>query len=248
MQQGGGIWLNDFSHCLRAGAALPGAPGVGGRAVGAAQLHWTFWDAMCRTVMSAGARRGANGCDPCAATTRTFRGLRRRQAGAGAVAQLQPWSVLGEPNRSWRRFEAGADCDLVFGGEVHRTVSCARDCGHRIIARHLRLFAEPGVIFIDRINQRNNLQYARRFQATQFRCLTAGQLDPPRPRVRGCCGTDRPAVHRVVDGRPYAPAARYGFFEDRPAPGGLAADDARKCHVSCGLTGDHPVIGRSTNG
>ena len=57
-----------------------------------------------------------------------------------------------------------ADWDLVFGGKVFRTLK-ARALWERIMRATYEV-AEPGVIFIDRVNRRNNLHYCESIQAT----------------------------------------------------------------------------------
>ena len=84
MQQGGGIGY-DFSTLRPKGAPVHG---VGADASGPLSFM-DVWDAMCRTIMSAGSRRGAMmavmRCDHPG-----HRGLHRGQARAGPAAHVQP--------------------------------------------------------------------------------------------------------------------------------------------------------------
>jgi hypothetical protein len=150
MQQGGGIGY-DFSSLRPKGAAVRG---VGADASGPLSFM-DVWDSMCRTIMSAGARRGA-----MMATMRCD----HPDVEAFIAAKREPGrlrnfnlSVLVTDD-FMRAVEADAAWDLVFEGKVYRTLQ-ARALWEAI-TRATYDYAEPGVIFIDRINKRNNLHYA----------------------------------------------------------------------------------------
>ncbi|WP_166039033.1 adenosylcobalamin-dependent ribonucleoside-diphosphate reductase [Sphingosinicella sp. YJ22] len=156
MQQGGGVGM-DFSTIRPNGSAVLG---VGAEASGPLSFM-DCWDAMCRTVHSAGQRRGAMmGC------------LRIDHPDIEAFIESKR-----DPNR-FRNFNisvlvtdafmaalaADAEWPLVFGGETYRTVR-ARDLWHKLM-RATYDSAEPGVIFVDRVNEANNLGYCEEISAS----------------------------------------------------------------------------------
>ncbi|GGF46754.1 ribonucleoside-diphosphate reductase, adenosylcobalamin-dependent [Aliidongia dinghuensis] len=156
MQQGGGIGY-DFSTIRPKGARVTG---VGADASGPLSFM-DVWDAMCRTIMSAGYRRGAMmatlRCDH--PDVEAFIDA-KREPGRLRMFNL---SVLAT-DAFMAAVKADEPWDLVFGGMVYRTVR-ARALWDRIMQATYD-YAEPGVIFIDRINRRNNLAYCETISAT----------------------------------------------------------------------------------
>src|SRR6056297_2561252 len=156
MQQGGGIGY-DFSTIRPKGADVKG---VAADASGPLSFM-DVWDAMCRTIMSAGSRRGA-----MMATMRCDHPDIEDFIGAKAdAARLRMFnlSVL-VTDAFMEAVKADRSWDLAFDGRVFRTMP-ARDLWNRIM-RATYEYAEPGVIFIDRINQANNLNYCETIAAT----------------------------------------------------------------------------------
>jgi len=156
MQQGGGIGY-DFSTIRPKGAAVKG---VAADASGPLSFM-DVWDAMCRTIMSAGSRRGAMmatmRCDhPDVEDFITAKSdpARLRMFNM-SVLITDPFMDAVKADKPW---------DLVFGGEVYRTVQ-ARELWDAIMQSTYD-YAEPGVIFIDRINKANNLNYCETIAAT----------------------------------------------------------------------------------
>ena len=156
MQQGGGIGY-DFSTIRPRGAQVKG---VAADASGPLSFM-DVWDAMCRTIMSAGSRRGA-----MMATMRcdhpdvedfivAKQDATRLRMFNLSVLITDPFMDAVKSNSAW---------DLVFGGKIYKTVQ-ARVLWNKIM-RSTFEFAEPGVIFIDRINAANNLGYVETIAAT----------------------------------------------------------------------------------
>ena len=156
MQQGGGIGY-DFSSLRPKGAPVRG---VGADASGPLSFM-DVWDAMCRTIMSAGSRRGAMmatlRCDH--PDIEAFIDAKREP---GRLRSFNLSVLITDPFMA--AVKADADWPLVFDGRVVRTVQ-ARALWDRIMQATFA-YAEPGVLFIDRINARNNLQYCETIQST----------------------------------------------------------------------------------
>ena len=156
MQQGGGIGY-DFSTLRPKGAPVKG---VGADASGPLPFM-DVWDAMCRTIMSAGFRRGAMmGCLRCDHPDIEAFIEAKRDPGRLRMFNL---SVLVS-DAFMQAVKDNAPWELAFEGVVYGTVS-ARMLWERII-RSTYAYAEPGVIFIDRVNRTNNLAYCEEIFAT----------------------------------------------------------------------------------
>ncbi|MCR9254521.1 MAG: ribonucleoside reductase [Alphaproteobacteria bacterium] len=200
LQQGGGIGY-DFSTIRPKGALVEG---VGADASGPLSFM-DVWDSMCRTIMSAGSRRGA-----MMATLRCdhpdIEEFVTAKQEAGRLTNFN-LSVL-VTDAFMDAVKADEPWDLVFNGTVYRTLQ-ARELWDKI-AQATYDYAEPGVIFIDRINADNNLAYCETISATNP-CVPAGTwvqtADGPR-KVADLVGRSFGAI---VGGVAYA-STDAGFF------------------------------------
>ena len=213
MQQGGGIGI-DFSTLRPRGTGAKGAGGVASGPVSFMQV----WDAMCGTILSTGSRRGAMmatlRCDHpdieefvtakqqagqlrrfnlSVQVTDAFMAAVRADddwplvfpaetfAGEGEVVLRQwPGSVTAIPCRVLRRLRARELWELILRGTYD--------------------YAEPGVLFIDRINRLNNLWYRERISATN----PCGEIPLP---PYGACDLGSLNLTMFVDA-PFTPQAR----------------------------------------
>jgi ribonucleoside-diphosphate reductase alpha chain len=214
MQQGGGVGF-DFSTLRPSGTP---AKSVGGIASGPVSFM-QIWDAMCGTLLSSGARRGAMmgtlRCDhPDIEAFIEAKHVAGRLSNFNlsvlvfddflqAVAEDAPWPLVfpvDEPTaagddivtRPWSGTEGPVAC------RVHRRIS-ARALWHKIM-RATYDYAEPGVLFIDRINQMNNLAYRERISATN----PCGEEPLP---PYGACNLGSVNLTRFVDA-PFSARAR----------------------------------------
>jgi ribonucleoside-diphosphate reductase alpha chain len=199
MQQGGGIG-HDFSTLRPKGALVKS---IGADASGPVSFM-DVWDAMCRTIMSAGARRGAMmgtlRCD--------HPDIEEFVAAKSDPTRLRNFNLSVLVTDGFiRAVREDRPWDLVFDGRVYRTVR-ARDLWEKIM-RATYEYAEPGVIFIDRINDENNLAYCEQIHATN---PCGEQPLPP----YGACLLGSINLARLIN-RPFEPGADLdvGRLEER---------------------------------
>jgi ribonucleoside-diphosphate reductase alpha chain len=181
MQAGGGVGY-DFST-LRPANSVAGSTG---RVASGPVSFMQIWDAMCETVLSTGARRGAMiaslRCDH--PDIEAFIDAKREPG------KLRHFNLSVQVTDTFMEaVRAGADWPLVFPeGELHgdahtgrvmrqwpgqrAPVACrvvahrpARELWERIM-RAAYQTAEPGVLFVDRINALNNLAYRETITTT----------------------------------------------------------------------------------
>ena len=156
MQAGGGIGY-DFSTLRPQDAPVKGVAATASGPL----TFMDVWDAMCRTIMSAGVRRGAMMATMRVDHPDIFKFIdAKRDATRLRMFNL---SVL-VTDEFMQAVKDNAKFDLRFGGKVYKTVSARGLWDHMTQATYA--YAEPGVIFIDRINQLNNLNYCETIAAT----------------------------------------------------------------------------------
>ncbi len=216
MQQGGGVGY-DFSTLRPRGTR---AYSVGSVASGPVSFM-RIWDSMCATILSTGARRGAMmgtlRCD--------HPDIEEFIAAKQDKTQLRHFNISVLASDAFMTaVEQDGDWPLIFPGEGHsaggeiimspwpgRDGAVACEVHRRVRARELWEkimratydYAEPGVLFIDRINQLNNLYYRERISATN----PCGEIPLP---PYGACNLGSINLTRFVHA-PFTPDARLDF-------------------------------------
>jgi len=194
MQQGGGVGY-DFSTLRPRG--LPAS--IAGNIASGPVSFMAVWDAMCATIQSTGARRGAMmatlRCDH--PDIEAFIAAKRQQ---GVLSHFN-LSVL-VTDAFMRAAAEGAPWPLIFPAappyRVAREVNAAELWDKLMLASFTS--AEPGVLFIDQINRMNNLHYCERISAVN----PCGEV--PLPHYGGC---DLGSLNLTTFIRaPFSPAAR----------------------------------------
>lgn len=156
MQLGGGIGY-DFSTLRPRGALIRS---LESRSSGPVSFMGVY-DAWCKTIASAGHRRGAQ----MGVLRVDHPDIEEFIRAKNNETELTQFNIsVGVTDEFMEAVKADGDFDLVFEGQVYKTIS-AKALWDEIL-RGVWDWAEPGVLFIDRINRKNNLHYCETIAAT----------------------------------------------------------------------------------
>jgi len=156
MQLGGGIGY-DFSTLRPSGALIKG---LDSRSSGPLSFMGIF-DAVCKTISSAGHRRGAQ-MGVLRVDHPDIASFIHAKTNSTAFTQFN--LSVGVTDKFMQAVKDDDTFDLVFEGRVYDTIN-ARALWDDIL-RCTWDWAEPGILFIDRINKKNNLHYCETIAAT----------------------------------------------------------------------------------
>ena len=156
MRLGGGIGY-DFSTLRPRGDHIRS---LDSRSSGPVSFMGIF-DALCKTIASAGHRRGAQ----MGVLRVDHPDIEEFIKAKNNSTNLTQFNIsVGVTDKFMEAVKNNDSFDLVFDGRVHKTVK-ARALWDDIL-RSTWDWAEPGILFIDRINQKNNLWYCEDIAAT----------------------------------------------------------------------------------
>lgn len=156
MQLGGGIGY-DFSTLRPHGSLIRS---LESRSSGPLSFMQVF-DAWCKTIASAGHRRGAQ----MGVMRVDHPDIEEFIIAKNNSTNLTQFNVsVGVTDEFMQAVIDDKDFDLQFDGRVYKTVR-AKALWDKIL-RSTWDWAEPGILFIDRINRKNNLHYCETIAAT----------------------------------------------------------------------------------
>jgi ribonucleoside-diphosphate reductase alpha chain len=156
MQMGGGIGY-DFSTLRPRGALIKS---LQSRSSGPMSFMGIF-DAVCKTIASAGHRRGAQ----MGVLRVDHPDIEEFITAKNNSTELTQFNLsVGVTDAFMAAVKADLDFDLVFEGQVYKTVRATALWDQ--IMRCTWDWAEPGILFIDVLNKKNNLWYCETIAAT----------------------------------------------------------------------------------
>jgi ribonucleoside-diphosphate reductase alpha chain len=156
MRLGGGIGY-DFSTLRPRGDHIRS---LDSRSSGPVSFMGIF-DALCKTIASAGHRRGAQ----MGVLRVDHPDIEEFIKAKNNTTNLTQFNVsVGVTDAFMEAVIKDTTFDLVFEGEVYKTIK-ARNLWDDIL-RSTWDWAEPGILFIDRMNKKNNLHYCETIAAT----------------------------------------------------------------------------------
>lgn len=156
MRLGGGIGY-DFSTLRPKGDIIKSLDSKSSGPISFMQI----FDAVCKTIASAGHRRGAQ----MGVLRVDHPDIEEFVESKSDLRSLTQFNIsVGITDDFMRAVKNNETFDLKFKGRVYRTIN-AKALWNKI----LRLtwdYAEPGILFIDRINEKNNLHYCETITTT----------------------------------------------------------------------------------
>ena len=156
MRLGGGIGY-DFSTLRPRGAMIRSLESKSSGPIS----FMNVFDAVCGTISSAGHRRGAQ----MGVLRVDHPDIEEFVRAKNNSTDLTNFNVsVGITDKFMEAVKSDSDFDLVFEGTIYNTIS-ARALWDDIL-RSTWDWAEPGILFIDRINKKNNLRYCETIAAT----------------------------------------------------------------------------------
>lgn len=156
MRLGGGIGYN-FSGLRPEGSIIRSLQSVSSGPIS----FMGIFNAVCGVISSAGHRRGAQ----MGVLNVDHPDIMKFIHAKNDNTTLTNFNIsVGATDKFMKAVKAGTGFDLMFNGEVHETVDA--NALWDAITRMTWDYAEPGVLFIDQINRKNNLWYCEKIEAT----------------------------------------------------------------------------------
>lgn len=156
MRMGGGIGF-DFSTLRPNGDSIVK---LGSQASGPVSFM-EIWDACCKTIRSAGHRRGAMMAVMKCWHPDIFEFINAKHT----LGRLEGFNMsVAVTDEFMEALAVDGDFDLRFNGKVYKTIKASELW--EAMMRSTWDWGEPGVIFIDRMNEYNNLYYCEEIATT----------------------------------------------------------------------------------